>query len=43
MAFFFILGGGIVAVTGTIVLLDWLSRRKDGRPSSSGQSPKPIA
>jgi hypothetical protein len=33
MAGFYILGGGIVAVIGTIVLLDWLARRKDKRAS----------
>jgi len=33
MAGFYILGGGIVAVIGTIVLLDWLARRNDKRAS----------
>jgi hypothetical protein len=34
MAGFYILGGGIVAVVGTLLLLDWLARRKDKRASS---------
>jgi len=29
---FYVLLGGIVLVVGTIVLLDWLARRKDRRP-----------
>jgi hypothetical protein len=31
---FYVLLGGIVAVVGTIVLLDWLARRKDKRAST---------
>jgi hypothetical protein len=34
MAGFHILGGGIVAVVATILLLDWLARRK--KRASSG-------
>jgi purine-cytosine permease-like protein len=31
---FYVLLGGIVAVVGTIVLLDWLARRKEKSASS---------
>jgi hypothetical protein len=31
MTFFFVVMGGIILIVSTIALLDWHSRRKDGK------------